>query len=78
MNVRIDGLTEYQTVLLDQMWELDSAPELYEWLDTLTPDNAREVEILIDMVQLAYIDSEVTCTTDMSDVYNAIMACHAK
>ena len=78
MNVRIDGLTEYQTVLLDQMWELDSAPELYDWLDTISPANAREVEILIDMVQLAYIDSEVTCTTDMSDVYNAIMACHAK
>lgn len=78
MKVRIDGLTEHQSLLLDCIWEKDSAQEFYDWIDSLTGHNLREVLTLTDMIQLAYIDTEVTCTTDMTDVYNAIMACRAK
>lgn len=73
--IRIDGITEHQRILLDTMWEKDTAEELYNWMETLTPENWKTVQVLIDMIQLAYIDNEVTCTTDMSDVYDIIMKC---
>lgn len=77
-NIQIEGLTEHQKILLDTMWELKTPEELYEWMETITEENLRTVHVLIDMVQLAYIDRDVDCTTDTTDVYNAIMACRAK
>lgn len=64
--IRIDGLTQHQRELLDMMWEKDTQEELYTWMDTLSDSSFREVNVLIDMVQLALIDSEITCTSDLS------------
>ena len=77
-NIRIEGLTEHQKILLDTMWELNTPEDLYEWMDTITEENLRTVHVLNDMVQLSYIDKDVNCTTDTTDVYNTIMACRAK
>lgn len=71
----IDGITEHQRILLDTMWEKDTSAELYAWMETLTPENWKTVQVLIDMIQLAYIDQEVDCTTDLSWVYDSIMEC---
>lgn len=64
--IQIEGLTAHQTMLLDTMWEKDTHEELQDWMRTITPNNRRMVEVLIQMVQLAYIDSEITCTSDLS------------
>lgn len=64
--IQIEGLTAHQTMLLDTMWEKDTHEELQDWMRTITPNNRRMVEVLIHMVQLAYIDSEITCTSDLS------------
>jgi hypothetical protein len=76
--IRIDGLTEHQKMLLDTMWELNTSEELYTWMETITEENLRTVTVLIDMIQLAYIDKDVHCNTDLSNVYDMIMACRAK
>lgn len=70
--IRIENLTEHQRILLDTMWTKDTSEELYNWMETLTPNNAREVDVLIELVRLAYIDNEVTCTTDLTLAENAI------
>jgi len=64
--IQIEGLTAHQTMLLDTMWEKDTHEELQDWMQKITPNNRRMVEVLIQMVQLAYIDSEITCTSDLS------------
>lgn len=64
--IQIEGLTAHQTMLLDTMWEKDTYEELQDWMQKITPNNRRMVEVLIQMVQLAYIDSEITCTSDLS------------
>jgi uncharacterized protein YukE len=64
--IQIEGLTAHQTMLLDTMWEKDTHEELQDWMQKITPNNRRMVEVLIHMVQLAYIDSEINCTSDLS------------
>jgi len=76
--IRFEGLTEHQIMLLDIIWEKDTAPELYEWMESLTPDNLREVTTLTGLIQWAYIDAEVNTTTDTSDAYRMIMDCQHK
>lgn len=64
--IHIDGLTERQCKLLDQMWIKDSHEELYTWVESLPIIDAMEVDVLVEMVQLAYIDKEVNCVSDLS------------
>lgn len=64
--IRIEGLTDYQCTLLDEMWTKDTSTELYEWIESLGTHDAKEVDVLLQLVQLAYIDKEVNCVSDLS------------
>lgn len=65
--IQIHGLTEHQRILLDTMWEKKTTEELYNWMQHLTPNNAQTVDVLVELVQLAFIDKEVNCTSDLTE-----------
>jgi hypothetical protein len=48
------------------MWEKKTTEELYAWMENLTPSNVRTVDVLVEMVQLAYLDKKINCTSDLS------------
>jgi len=48
--VRIDGLTEEQCKMLDVMWTLDTAKELYSYFQTLTPEKYQMAVTLQEML----------------------------
>ena len=53
----IDGLTEEQCNILDKMWSLDSATELYNWFDQLPPHKLEMAIVLYEMmIQELYED----------------------
>lgn len=72
MTIQIHDLTEHQRILLDTMWEKKTSEELYTWMETITDNNLRTVEVLIELVQLAYLDNQVNCTSDLSLAENLI------
>ena len=72
MTIQIHDLTEHQRMLLDTMWEKKTSEELYTWMETITDNNLRTVEVLIELVQLAYLDNQVNCTSDLSLAENLI------
>ena len=48
--MRIDGLTQEQCDMLDKMWELDTAEELYNYFQILTPDKYQMAVTLQEML----------------------------
>lgn len=72
MTIQIHDLTEHQRMLLDTMWEKKTSEELFTWMETITSNNLHTVEVLIELVQLAYLDNQVNCTSDLSLAENLI------
>ncbi len=64
--ISIHGITSRQKTILDKMWQYNTTEELWDWMDTLHPDDEMEVDVLLELVQLTQIDNTVTCTTDLS------------
>jgi replicative superfamily II helicase len=53
----IDGLTEEQCKILDKMWSLDTAKELYDWFESLSDRKLETALVLYDMmIQELYED----------------------
>ena len=57
--IQINGLTDTQVALLDEMWACDSMEELEEFLETLTAGDQLEAECLQRLVLLAQLDEHV-------------------
>ena len=57
--IQINGLTDTQVALLDEMWACDSMEELEEFLETLTASDQLEAECLQRLVLLAQLDEHV-------------------
>ena len=71
-NISIHGITKRQKNILDKMWQYKTSEELWDWMNTLHPDDEMEVDVLLELVQLTLMDNTVTCTTDLSMANNLI------
>jgi hypothetical protein len=50
--MRIEGLTQHQVELLDEMWEIEEYTDLEAWMETLSPEDRQEAEALQRLVVL--------------------------
>jgi hypothetical protein len=57
--IQINGLTDTQVALLDEMWACDSMEELDEFLETLHPSDRLQAIQLQRLVLLAELDNHV-------------------
>ena len=77
-NISIHGITKRQKNILDKMWQYKTSEELWNWMDTLHPDDEMEVDVLLELVQLTLMDNTVTCTTDLSMAWDMITQAQKK
>lgn len=61
--MRIDGLTQEQCDMLDKMWELDTAEELYNYFQTLTP---KKYQMAVTLQEMLIQESEEEQTKNMN------------
>ena len=52
IDMRIEGLTQHQVELLDEMWEIEEYTDLEQWMETLCPEDRQEAEALQRLVVL--------------------------
>ena len=64
--IEINGLTQYQVSLLDEMWACDSMEDFEEFLEALDPEDRAEALRLQRMVLLAELD-EVVARSPMKE-----------
>lgn len=57
--IEINGLTQYQVSLLDEMWACDSMEDFDEFLEALDPEDRAEAMRLQRMILLAEMDNLV-------------------
>ena len=57
--IQLNGLTDTQVALLDEMWACDSMEELDEFLETLSASDQLEAECLQRLILLAQLDEDV-------------------
>lgn len=57
--ITINGLTEHQVALLDEMWACESMEDFDEFLETLDPADRAEAMRLQRMILLAELDNLV-------------------
>lgn len=66
-DIVINDLTEVQVELLDCMWHLDTIDELENFIATLSPEMAKEVRVLQEMIVMAHTDDIVDNMTYYPD-----------
>ena len=57
--IEINGLTQYQVSLLDEMWACDTMEDFEEFLEALDPEDRAEAMRLQRMILLAEMDNLV-------------------
>ena len=57
--IEINGLTQYQVSLLDEMWACDTMEDFDEFLEALDPEDRAEAMRLQRMILLAEMDNLV-------------------
>jgi hypothetical protein len=57
--IQINGLTQYQVSLLDEMWACDTLEDFEEFLEALDPEDRAEALRLQRMILLAELDEIV-------------------
>jgi hypothetical protein len=60
--IRIDGMTERQVNLLDEIWSLDTAEEFLHWLYSQPAHVQHEAVVLQELLTLEVLDSELDRT----------------
>ena len=58
--MRIEGLTQQQCNILDAMWALDTAEEIYEYFKTLSEDEYKMALTLQEMLIQECEEEQVT------------------
>jgi hypothetical protein len=64
--IQINGLTQYQVSLLDEMWACDSLEDFEEFMEALDPEDRAEAMRLQRMILLAELD-EVVARSPMKE-----------
>jgi hypothetical protein len=57
--IELHGLTEHQVELLDIIWNIDSMPEVEEWVATLSDRDQMECHSLIELLAIEIMDSQL-------------------
>jgi hypothetical protein len=57
--IQINGLTQYQVSLLDEMWACDTWQDFEEFMEALDPEDRAEALRLQRMILLAELDEIV-------------------
>jgi hypothetical protein len=57
--IKIDGLTMKQVVLLNKLWNFQTLEEFEDWSETLSVSEAKEASMLKDLLMFEIIDSEL-------------------
>ena len=57
--IQINGLTQYQVSLLDEMWACDTWQDFEEFMEALDPEDRKEALKLQRMILLAELDEVV-------------------
>jgi hypothetical protein len=57
--IQINGLTQYQVALLDEMWACDTWQDFEEFMEALDPEDRAEALRLQRMILLAELDQVV-------------------
>jgi len=57
--IELRGLTEHQVELLDIIWNIDSMPEVEEWVATLSDSDQMECHSLIELLAIEIMDSQL-------------------
>ena len=64
--IQINGLTQYQVSLLDEMWACDTWQDFEEFMEALDPEDRAEALKLQRMILLAELD-EVVARSPMKE-----------
>jgi hypothetical protein len=57
--IELHGLTEHQVELLDIIWNIDSMPEVEEWIATLSDSDQMECHSLIELLAIEILDTQL-------------------
>ena len=57
--MRIDGLTEQQVKILDELWHCQTIEDMQRYLESKSDAEIQEVVSLREMILLAHVDEEV-------------------
>ncbi len=70
--MRIDGLTEEQCLMLDKLWSLDTADELFAYFETLGNDEFQMALVLQDMLMQEFAEQENNNLSQAKDMLKSI------
>ena len=56
MTIEVHGLTVEQSKMMDKLWSLETVEKIYEFLDTLSDDEALEALTLVELAKMAAED----------------------
>lgn len=57
--MRIDGLTEHQVKILDELWACDTVEEMQIYMQSKSEKELQEIVNLREMIILAHVDEEI-------------------
>lgn len=57
--IKIDGLTLKQVVLLNKLWNFETLEDFEDWSETLSASEVKEASMLKDLLMFEIIDSEL-------------------
>jgi len=70
--ITIDGLNKKQVAMLDKLWSIDRSEQLNKYLATLSTEDVRMAQTLIEMIILEQIDEDTKDQTHFPDVENLL------
>jgi hypothetical protein len=65
--ITIQGLTELQRDLADQLWSLDTTEDIEQWMATLPKSLKREAWVVMNMIIWAELDQFMEVSDEVSD-----------
>ena len=57
--MKIDGLTEFQVNILDELWGCKTVEEMHKYMQNKSEDELKEIITLRELLILAHIDEEI-------------------
>ena len=66
--MRIDGLTEHQVKILDELWACETMEDLERYVANKSDTQLQEIITLREMIVLSHIDEQVEMMGEYPDV----------
>lgn len=70
--MRIDGLTEHQVKILDELWACDTIEEMQIYMQSKSEKELQEIVNLREMIVLAHVDEEVEQMSSYPEAENIL------